>query len=94
MAQIADAFGAKQFFVAGASGGGPYALATTYYLPDRVLSTVVNCAAGSWGMSCTASGCMSNQLQSRSKTIFGESSEVTSVRGQGRWTRRSVRSCR
>jgi len=49
VAQMADAFGVQRFFVAGASGGGPYALATTAYLQDRVLATIANCAAGTWG---------------------------------------------
>lgn len=31
------------------SGGGPYALATLSYLPQRVKAAIVNCAAGSWG---------------------------------------------
>ena len=49
LAELADHLGARRFFVAGMSGGGPYALATLSYLPDRVQAAIVNCAAGSWG---------------------------------------------
>lgn len=49
IAQMADQFGVQRFYVAGMSGGGPYALATLTYLPLRVKGTLVNCAAGSWG---------------------------------------------
>lgn len=49
VAQIADQFGVQHFYVAGMSGGGPYALATLSYLPQRVKAAIVNCAAGSWG---------------------------------------------
>lgn len=34
--QLADHLGVDQFFVVGVSGGGPYAYAAAYYLPDRV----------------------------------------------------------
>ena len=49
IAQMADQLGFERFYVAGMSGGGPYALAALSYLPLRIKGTIVNCAAGSWG---------------------------------------------
>ena len=36
LAQLADYLGVRRFFMAGASGGGPYVFAASYYLPERV----------------------------------------------------------
>ena len=47
--QLADHLGVERFFVAGMSGGGPYALAAAHYLPDRVAGATVNCSAASVG---------------------------------------------
>jgi len=47
--QLADHVGARQFFVAGMSGGGPYTLAAVSHLEPRVLGAVVNCSAASVG---------------------------------------------
>lgn len=49
LAQLADHVGAHQFYVAGMSGGGPYALAAAHYLPSRILGASVNCSAASVG---------------------------------------------
>jgi pimeloyl-ACP methyl ester carboxylesterase len=43
---LADGLGLRKFAVAGHSGGGPYALACAYCLPERVVSTAVLSAAG------------------------------------------------
>jgi len=43
---LADAFGLKRFSVAGHSGGGPYALACAYCLPDRVTAAAVLSGSG------------------------------------------------
>ena len=43
---LADGLGIDQFIVAGHSGGGPYALACAYRLPERVLTAVILSGAG------------------------------------------------
>ena len=47
--QLADHLGVMCFYVAGMSGGGPYALAAAHYLPGRILGAIVNCSAASVG---------------------------------------------
>lgn len=49
--QLADHLGVPRFYVAGMSGGGPYALAAVHYLQRRVLGATVNCSAASVGVS-------------------------------------------
>jgi pimeloyl-ACP methyl ester carboxylesterase len=46
VAEAADQFGFSRFFVAGASGGGPYALACAWRLPRRVIRATVMSGAG------------------------------------------------
>lgn len=46
VAQAADLFGIPRFHVAGASGGGPYALACARLLPDRVIRAAVISGVG------------------------------------------------
>jgi len=43
---LADSLGVQTFHVAGHSGGGPYALACAYALPERVHGAAVLCGAG------------------------------------------------
>ena len=43
VAAVADRLGLKQFHVVGLSGGGPYAVACAYALPDRVLGVALVC---------------------------------------------------
>ncbi len=43
VAAVADRLGLKQFHVVGLSGGGPYAAACAYALPDRVLGAALVC---------------------------------------------------
>ena len=43
VAAVADRLGLKQFHVVGLSGGGPYAAACAYALPDRVLGVSLVC---------------------------------------------------
>ena len=44
--ELADALGLQKFAVAGHSGGGPYALACAYALPERVVHAAAICGAG------------------------------------------------
>jgi pimeloyl-ACP methyl ester carboxylesterase len=46
VAQAADALGIGRFSVAGASGGGPYALACAREIPDRVVRAAVISGVG------------------------------------------------
>jgi pimeloyl-ACP methyl ester carboxylesterase len=46
---ICDQLGADRVFVAGASGGGPHALACAALLPDRVLGCAAIAAVAPWG---------------------------------------------
>src|SRR5215469_9460078 len=46
VAQAADALGISRFSVAGASGGGPYALACAWHLPTRVIRAAVISGVG------------------------------------------------
>ncbi len=46
IAQIADALGMDKFAVAGHSGGGPYASACAYALPDQVTAAAILSGAG------------------------------------------------
>lgn len=46
VSDLADSLEIKSFRVAGHSGGGPYALACAYALPERVLGAAVICSAG------------------------------------------------
>ncbi|CAL5229418.1 g12739 [Coccomyxa viridis] len=50
VAQVADKLGIKTFFVVGVSGGGPYALATAYYLPDRVRGVLLISPASDYNL--------------------------------------------
>jgi pimeloyl-ACP methyl ester carboxylesterase len=50
VAQLADALGVERFVVAGVSGGGPYALACAYALPERVLATGLISSGGPVGV--------------------------------------------
>ena len=43
VAAVADRLGLQQFHVVGLSGGGPYAAACAYALPDRVLGAALVC---------------------------------------------------
>lgn len=43
---LADSLGVETFHVVGHSGGGPYALACAYALPERVCGAAVLCGAG------------------------------------------------
>lgn len=45
VAALADALGIERFRVQGVSGGGPYALATAWGLPERVLAAAIVCGA-------------------------------------------------
>lgn len=49
--QLADHLDVQRFYVAGMSGGGPYALAAAHYLQGRILGATVNCSAASVGAS-------------------------------------------
>lgn len=49
--QLADHLNVPHFYVAGMSGGGPYALAAAHYLQGRVKGATVNCSAASVGAS-------------------------------------------
>ncbi len=44
--QVADRLGLERFAVAGHSGGGPYAAACAYALPERVSAAALICSAG------------------------------------------------
>lgn len=46
VAEVADQLGISRFFVAGASGGGPYALACAWRLPSRVIRAAVISGVG------------------------------------------------
>ena len=46
VAQVADALGLERFPVVGFSGGGPYAAACAYALPERVTACGLLCALG------------------------------------------------
>lgn len=46
VAEAADQLGISRFFVAGASGGGPYALACAWQLPSRVIRAAVISGVG------------------------------------------------
>ena len=43
--ELAARLGVDKFYLMGVSGGGPYVLATTYAMPDRVLGSGVCCGA-------------------------------------------------
>jgi pimeloyl-ACP methyl ester carboxylesterase len=47
--QLADHLGLDRFAVLGQSGGGPFALACAYAMPDRLTTTVVACGLAPWG---------------------------------------------
>lgn len=49
VAGFADALGIGRFKIYGISGGGPYALATSAALPDRVIATAIICGAPPFG---------------------------------------------
>ncbi len=46
VAELADSLGLDRFAVVGTSGGGPYAAACAYALPDRVSSVALVCGCG------------------------------------------------
>lgn len=46
--RVADDLGVKRFAVLGGSGGGPYALACAYAIPDRVGGVGMLASAGPW----------------------------------------------
>jgi pimeloyl-ACP methyl ester carboxylesterase len=48
VAEVAGLLGIGRFMVAGASGGGPYALACAWRLPDRVIRAAVISGVGPW----------------------------------------------
>ena len=43
---LADQLGVKRFFIAGVSGGGPYALAAGAFIPGRVRGILLLSAIG------------------------------------------------
>jgi len=43
--ELADQLGYDRFYVLGVSGGGPYVMASSYALPDRIISAGVICGA-------------------------------------------------
>ena len=45
VAGLADALGIGRFKIYGISGGGPYTLATSAALPERVIAAAVDCGA-------------------------------------------------
>jgi pimeloyl-ACP methyl ester carboxylesterase len=56
VAEAADLLGIGRFLVAGASGGGPYALACARLLPDRVIRAAVISGVGPYRVSRTTRG--------------------------------------
>jgi pimeloyl-ACP methyl ester carboxylesterase len=56
VAQVADAQGIAQFLVVGGSGGGPYALACAYAMPDRVVRVGVISGVGPHNVKGIAEG--------------------------------------
>lgn len=56
VAEVADLLGIPRFHVAGASGGGPYALACARLLPDRVIRAAVISGVGPYRVPGITSG--------------------------------------
>jgi pimeloyl-ACP methyl ester carboxylesterase len=66
VAQLADALGIERFAVGGISGGGPYALACAWAIPERLTATAVISGVGPMGSGGTNEG-----MSLQNRIIFG-----------------------
>jgi pimeloyl-ACP methyl ester carboxylesterase len=48
--QLADHLDLDRFAVLGQSGGGPFALATAFAIPERITTAVIACGLAPWGL--------------------------------------------